>query len=254
MHCLPDLCPSRRELLGLIGAASAAPALARSPSRIEAIAFDAFVLFDPRSLVARAGTFAGDRAQAFIAAASTKLFAYTWLYTSAGQYRPIDVVAADAFRFAAASERLELGTEQIAHLVQGYSELRAWPDVAPALEVLTGRGLRLAMLSNLSEAALRANLGANGIDSHFQFVLSTDQARKFKPAPAAYELAVRAFHRSPRQIGFAASASWDAAGATWFGYPTAWINRLQAPAERLDIGPAIVTDGMQGVLKLAAVG
>jgi len=34
---------------------------------------------------------------------------------------------------------------------------------------------------------------------------------------------------------FAGFGGWDAAGAKWFGYPTVWINRLNAPLEELGI-------------------
>ena len=44
--------------------------------------------------------------------------------------------------------------------------------------------------------------------------------------------------RPPRdQIVFAAFAGWDAAGAKRFGYPTFWVNRMQAPPEELGVRP-----------------
>jgi hypothetical protein len=53
-------------------------------------------------------------------------------------------------------------------------------------------------------------------------------------------------------IGFAAFASWDARGASWFGYETAWINRLAAPPELISDGaPIFVAQDMSGVLRLA---
>jgi hypothetical protein len=36
-------------------------------------------------------------------------------------------------------------------------------------------------------------------------------------------------------ILFAAFASWDVAGAKWFGYPTFWVNRANAQAEELGV-------------------
>jgi hypothetical protein len=42
-----------------------------------------------------------------------------------------------------------------------------------------------------------------------------------KPAPDAYALAMRTLGLREQEIGFAAFAAWDAAGASWFGYPTA---------------------------------
>jgi len=36
---------------------------------------------------------------------------------------------------------------------------------------------------------------------------------------------------------FVAFAGWDVAGAKWFGYPTFWNNRTDAPAEELEASP-----------------
>ena len=243
---------ARRQLLALLViAASSGPLLGRPPRRIRAIAFDAFVLFDPRIIVKRAREIAGKKGDALVAAASPKLFSYTWYYTSAGRYAGFNELAADAFKSAAQNLGLDLGRADLEGLVDGYANLELWPDANDAIQTLRDHDIRLAMLSNLSERALRANLRANRIDEHFEFVLSTDQARQYKPSPKAYDLAVRAFRDRRDQIGFAASASWDASGATWFGFPTVWVNRNGLPADDAHATPAVVSSGIGGVLQLA---
>ena len=77
---------TRRQLLRGLALASATPSLARGPAPVRAIAFDAFVLFSNRAVVDRAAEMVPD-ANAFVASASSKLFAYTWYSTSAGRYR-----------------------------------------------------------------------------------------------------------------------------------------------------------------------
>src|SRR5881628_2356253 len=77
-----------------------------------------------------------------------------------------------------------------------------------------------------------------GLDGLFEQVLSTDQARTYKPDPRAYQLALDAFKLRREEILFVAFAGWDAAGARWFGYPTFWVNRLELPGEELG---AVVT-------------
>ncbi|CAN5253020.1 hypothetical protein BH11PSE5_BH11PSE5_06340 [soil metagenome] len=108
-------------------------------------------------------------------------------------------------------------------------------------------------MSNLGEEALRTNMARNGIASAFAHVLSTDRVRKFKPAPAAYAMAIDAFDLPKDRIGFAAFGGWDAAGAAWFGYRTAWVNRLGVPREPIEPGPSIVAPGMEAVLDLAGL-
>lgn len=263
---MKQLRKSRRDVLstilfafaaGGLGTPAAAMALAsrsRTPRRIRAIAFDAFVLFSPRPIMLRAREIAGDKADALVAAASAKLFSYTWFYTSAGHYAGFDQLARFAFQSAAESLGLTPTSAELDRLVAGYAGLDLWPDVRVALQALRTDGVRLAMLSNLSEHALRANLRAGGVDDLFEFVLSTDQARQFKPSPLAYDLAVRAFRLPAQEIGFAASASWDASGATWFGFPTVWVNRNHLSADEAHAAPMFASSGMEGVLKLAAFG
>ena len=50
------------------------------------------------------------------------------------------------------------------------------------------------------------------------------------------------------QIVFTAFAGWDAAGAKWFGYPTVWVNRLQAAAEELDAPPDQTGPDLQALI------
>jgi 2-haloacid dehalogenase len=71
----------------------------------------------------------------------------------------------------------------------------------------------------------------------FEHALSTDSIRVYKPDPRAYQMAVDAFGLGREEIGFAAFAGWDVAGAKWFGYPTFWVNRLNAPVEELGVAP-----------------
>jgi 2-haloacid dehalogenase len=78
---------------------------------------------------------------------------------------------------------------------------------------------------------LRANMARNGIEGLFEATLSTDGVRAFKPAPEAYAMAMRTLELAKDEILFAPFAAWDAAGAVWFGYPTAWVNRAQQRAE-----------------------
>jgi len=254
MEGRPALLSTRRQLLALIAAAaSSGPLHAGRLRRIRALAFDAFVLFSPQLVVRRAREMAGEKGDALFAGASAKLFGYTWYYTSAGKYAEFELLAGDAFRSAAQTLGVELTNAELGRLIDAYANLEPWPDVPVALQALRRSGVRLATLSNLPERALRANLRAGRIDEHFEFVLSTDRARQYKPSPRAYDLAVRAFKIPRDEIGFAASASWDASGATWFGFPTAWVNRNGMPVEKAHAAPAITTIGMSGVLQLAGV-
>jgi 2-haloacid dehalogenase len=248
--------PSRRSAIAAIAVGAAllpGAGKALAPGPVDAIAFDGFPIFDPRSVARKVVALVPDRGRDLAQAWSTKLFGNSWLYVAAGQYATFDDVADNALRYAADAMGLVLSAADRRTLVAAYSSLDAWPDVRPALQRLRDAGIRLAFLSNLGEATLRANMAGNGLDTLFDHVLSTDRVRAFKPSPKAYAMALEAFGLPKSRIGFAAFGGWDAAGAAWFGYRTAWVNRLGVPLERLGPGPAIVGSDMTAVLRLAAL-
>jgi 2-haloacid dehalogenase len=61
-----------------------------------------------------------------------------------------------------------------------------------------------------------------------------------------------AFKLDRAEIAFVASASWDAAGARWFGYPTMWINRMGLPAEELGVAADVTAGGLAPLLDFVA--
>lgn len=222
-----DVCVNRRLFLAGIGSALALPArVAAEPSAIQALAFDAFPIFDPRSLTALAWTLVGDQGAGLVAQWSAKLFGYTWLETAADHYESFRTIADKSLRVTAEAMEIALDDATRQKLVDHYDELDAWPDAKPTLDKLRARGIRLAFLSNLSFATLQANIVRNGLADYFEPSLSTDAVRHFKPSPAAYAMALDAFQLPKAQVGFVAFGAWDAIGSTWFGYRTAWINRL----------------------------
>lgn len=238
---------NRREFMALaaVGAASYASGMRSgnatrnqaSKTQIQAIAFDAFPIFDPRPVSALAEELFPGNGMALSDEWRTRQFEYTWLRVVAQRYADFWQVTEDALTFAANKLKLDLSAEKRERLMNGYLNLKAWPDVPPALSALKNSGVRLALLSNFTQHMLQANIKSAGLPGIFEQVISTDQARTFKPDPRAYRLGIESLGLQPNQILFAAFAGWDAAGARLFGYPTFWVNRLKAPAEELDAVP-----------------
>lgn len=250
---------NRREFImntaaGIITAPAAlASAESSAPPPIKAIAFDAFPIFDPRGITALASEMCGDVGKELTDRWSIKFFSYSWLATSAKQYQDFQSLAGSALRYTVDSMGISLGRSDQGKLIEHYSALDIWPDIAGALKILKSKGIRLRLLSNLGNEALAANLIRNGISKLFESSLSTDLVRRFKPAPEAYAMAVDAFGLPREQIGFVAFGGWDAIGATWYGYRTAWINRFGLPAESIGPSPEITTPGIEGALALAGL-
>ena len=234
---------SRRTFIsGLAGASALVmlPSLLSAPTskrRVQAVVFDAFPIFDPRPIFSLAEELYPGHGHALADLWRTRQFEYTWLRTLSRRYVDFKTVTTDALTFAARSLKLPLDAKQQAKLIGAYFTLDAWPDVMEALTRLHDAGLRLGFLSNFTQQMLDANLRHTGLTPFFEHVLSTDQAAAFKPDPRAYQLAPNAFALTREEIVFAAFASWDAAGAKSFGYPTFWVNRQSATMENLDAEP-----------------
>ena len=220
-----------------------------APTNFRAVAFDGFPIIDPRPVFAKVEeTFPG-RAQELSNAWRTRQFEYTWLRTLGGHYADFWQVTEESLVYAAKTLRIDLSADQRDQLMQTWLALKAWPDVAPALQALEAAGIRMAFLSNLTDAMMDAALKNSALEGFFEPHLSTDWVKAFKPDPRAYRMGPDAFKLKKEEIAFAAFAGWDAAGAKWFGYPTFWVNRLNVPVEELGVTPDGMGSGLGDLVK-----
>jgi 2-haloacid dehalogenase len=223
---------------GLTGAdGSSTRVRAAAQPRFKAVAFDYFVLFNPDSIVIEADRLFPGRGRELTDVWRTRQFEYSWLRSITGRYVDFLAVTEDALMYAAHTMKLELTTEQKQHLLDAYLHLSLWPDAADGLRRLRESGVRVITIANFSPVMLRANAENAGIIGLFDALVSTDANHTYKPDPRAYQLGVDQLRLAKRDIVFAASGGWDAAGAKAFGYPTVWVNRFDQPLEELGVRP-----------------
>jgi 2-haloacid dehalogenase len=229
---------TRRQFLCAATSACAGAAAHGAPTAaptIKAVAFDAFAIFDPRPVFRLAEELFPGRGEELSNQWRTRQFEYTWLRNSMRLYMDFWHVTQDALSYAAQQSKLELTAEKSSQLMSAFLRMKPWSDVVAAIETLRKRGLRLALLSNLTPVMMRSCVAASGLQGMFEFELSTDSVRAFKPDPAAYAMGTEAFHLEKHEILFVAFGGWDAVGAKAFGYRTYWVNREARPAEQLGI-------------------
>jgi len=238
---------NRREFLNLAAAGVITGLMASSPlaraatsSKIKAIAFDAFPIFDPRPVFALAEQLFPGKGAELSNAWRTRQFEYQWLRALSGRYADFWQTTEDALVFSGELLKLDLTTDKRKQLMDAYLGLKAWPDVLPALQSLKEAGIRLAFLSNATSKILDAGIKNSGLEGVFEHVLSTDKIKTYKPDPRAYQMAIDAFNLKREEILFVPFAGWDAAGAKSFGYTTFWVNRLNLPVEKLGVIPDAV--------------
>ncbi|QQO36029.1 haloacid dehalogenase type II [Bradyrhizobium diazoefficiens] len=242
---------SRRQLLAITSltvASGIASSSRGAGAPIRAVAFDGFPIFDLRPIFALAENLFPGRGTELSNVWRTRQFEYTWLRTMTGHYRDFLGVIDDALVFACKSLAIELTGIKRTALVESYLKMPIWPDVLPALSMLRESGLRLALLSNFSPAMFDGNIGGTVLEGTFEFQLSTDAVRAYKPDPRAYHMGVDAFGLKREEILFAAFAGWDASGAKLFGYPTFWVNRQKQPREQLEAVPDGEGQGMMDLV------
>jgi 2-haloacid dehalogenase len=163
----------------------------------------------------------------------TKQLEATWLRSLMGRYVPFSTVTREALQYACEALGLSLQRDHEVELMGEYLRLATFPDVADAF--MKKPAPRIGILSNGSPDMLDPLVTHSGLK--FDAVLSVDQAKVFKPAPAAYQIAVERFGVAKDRIGFVTSNFWDAAGAKSFGFQVYWINRGGVAAERLGFHP-----------------
>jgi 2-haloacid dehalogenase len=219
---------------GTVGGRTAIPQSFPRPV-IKAVALDAFAIFDPSPVFRQLEVMFPGRGAVISDEWRTRQFEYTWLRNSLRAYTDFWHVTQDALNYATKKNGVPLKHDDRARLMAAYMELKPWPDVIVALQSLQERGLRLALLSNMTTEMMRGCVKVSGLQAIFEYRLSTDQVKAFKPDPAAYRMGLDAFRLKREQVAFVAFGGWDAAGAKHFGYPTYWVNRSGLPAEELGV-------------------
>ncbi|MDD5249189.1 MAG: haloacid dehalogenase type II [Rhodocyclaceae bacterium] len=205
---------------------------------IRALLFDAYgTLFDVHSVALMAEQQFPGHGMEISALWRGKQIEYTQLRTLSGRYKNFWDVTRDALDFTLARLAPGATAAQAERLMSQYACLSAFPENLGALKALKTLGLPLGILSNGTPQMLDIAIKSAGMGGIFDHVLSVEAVCQYKTAPAAYQLGPDALGLAAKQILFVSSNGWDAAGATWFGYTTFWINRGGQPAELLDVQP-----------------
>ena len=218
---------------------------------ISALVFDAYgTLFDVHSVSRLAETLFPGQGAALSMAWRTKQLEYTWLRSLMGRYEDFSRVTQSALEWTFESLQLEADEAARRSLLDEYLRLATFPEVPDVLRKLA-QTKPLAILSNGHPEMLDAVVDHNGLRSLFRGgVLSVHAAKIFKPDASVYRLVEDALGVPRSMMGFVSSNGWDAAGAKSFGFRAFWVNRADAPVERLGVRPDAVVKDLEGIVDL----
>ena len=201
---------------------------------IEVLLYDAYgTLWDVHSVMKRCESCWPGKGMQVSQLWRIKQLEATWLRSLMGRYVPFSTVTREALEYACDALKLPLQRDHESELMSEYLRLATFPDVADSL--MRKQAARTGILSNGSPDMLEPLVRHSGLK--FDAVMSVDEVKIFKPAPAAYQMAVERFGVPKEKIGFVSSNFWDAAGAKSFGFTVYWINRAGVAPERLGFQP-----------------
>ena len=211
-----------------------------------AVVFDAYgTLLDVHGAMARHADLLPPDWQRISTEWRQKQMEYSWVRSLTGtlQHKDFWQITVDSLAYVAARHRIT-ETAVLDTLLSAYRQLPAYPDVAPALTALRGRGIRTAILSNGEPGMLRDAVEAAGLAPLLDAVLSVEEVGVFKPHPRVYGIASAALGLSLPQMGFVSSNAWDAQAAVAAGFRVFWCNRSGLPDEYGLAATAVVMSGL----------
>ena len=165
-----------------------------------------------------------------------KQLQYTWLRSLMDDYKEFWSVTTDALDYALDATGIS-DTQIRADLLDLYWRLAAYEEVPNMLATLKRAGLQTAILSNGSPEMLNGAVQSANIANVMDKVLSVDEIGVFKPDRRIYKMVTDWSGLENKEVAFMSSNAWDAAGAAHFGFQVIWVNRMNAPWEKLSGTP-----------------
>ncbi|WP_412504923.1 haloacid dehalogenase type II [Roseovarius sp. SYSU LYC5161] len=200
--------------------------------------FDAYgTLFDVNAAARQVAEEPGQGALADLAALwRRKQLEYSWLRSVGGRHLDFWEITQDGLDYAMEAHGLHDNALR-AQLLRFYKELPAYPEVPAMLRALKAKGMTTAILTNGSPEMVVAAVKSAGIGPWLDDVLTVEEVRTYKPDRRVYDLVYDHFGAVQQEVLFASANGWDAAAAAGYGFASVWINRMEAPQDRLWAAP-----------------
>ncbi len=176
-----------------------------------------------------------------------QLLSLSMTATIVEDYRDFSALARDALEQLAARYGVRPTDDQLQEILQCMQQLAPHDDARPALERLRARGFRLAALTNSAPAVARAQLQHARLDRFFEAILSVDEVRRFKPAPAPYRMAAQRMQVGVSALRMVAAHDWDIIGAMAAGCRGAFVARGGTAFPAWAPRPDVCEPGLDGV-------
>lgn len=224
---------------------------------IKAVVFDAYgTLFDVYSIQVLAEELYSGKGADIAVKWRDKQIEYTRLITQSDPHKPSGSQYYRSFweltrlslEYTLDRLKLDRGAGQVEMLMEQYEYLMPFKENLAVLQKIKALGLTTAILSNGSLDMLMSAVKSAGMQEFLDHIISVDPIRLFKTSPESYGLVQRTIPVRKDEVLFVSSNSWDALGATWFGFTTHWVNRQSLPFEALTPRPHYSGSDLTSVL------
>jgi 2-haloalkanoic acid dehalogenase type II len=125
------------------------------------------------------------------------------------------------------------------------------PPIHPGARELLAATVPACAVSNIDRADLDAALAHHGLGGCFAHLVTSQDARAYKPRPEMFTAALGLLGLGPHEvIHVGDSLTSDVAGAARLGMPVAWVNRQGRPAPGAGPRPTYEVAGLGELLAL----
>jgi 2-haloacid dehalogenase len=164
-----------------------------------------------------------------------QLVMYSMTVTLSGNYVNFSALAQGVLRMLGDSYGVPVTDDDLHRLKAGLLTMPAHPDAAEGLTALREHGFRLVTLTNSPPNPNGPTaLQNSGLAGFFEYQLSVDACRAFKPAPAVYRYVCETLSVAPADCMMVAAHVWDTLGAQHVGFSSALITRPGNPPLPVD--------------------
>lgn len=213
------------------------------------IDWESGILEAVRPILARSGIEAGD---------DLLLESYARLESEAetGAYAPYARVLRRVMEGMGRRFGVEVGPEEIDCLPDSIAQWPPFPDTVKALGRLKTR-YRLAVVSNIDDHLFART--APRLEVPFDWVITAEQARAYKPSRRVFDLALRTIGVEARRILHVAQSLYhDVGPAQELGLATVWVNRRagrpgSGATMPADARPDVEVEDLESLVRLAGL-
>ncbi|MDF0728220.1 haloacid dehalogenase type II [Cytobacillus sp. S13-E01] len=215
---------------------------------IKAFVFDAYgTLFDVNSVAKACEELFPQNGSKICKVWREKQLEYSFLRQLMGRYIPFSAITRDALQYACAREGVVLTEEKEIFLLDKYLHLKSFPEVKEVLKAIKERNR--IIFSNGSYDMLLPLVNNSWLEEFLDDVISVDEVKEYKPTPMSYQIIIERLGVKRNEVLFMSSNTWDIAGATSFGFYTAWINRKNDVMDNLGVAPNFIYSDLTGILE-----